>query len=234
MTAEDEAGNRLDEPDTQANRAPPPDRAFPSVVEINALHAHCVELWHSEPVSVDHPPPLDLIARNHAFNFELWHEEDKARSPSATDPQIAAVKRAIDRLNQQRNDAIEQIDLWLEAWLTRHAPSTNPAVQRPPLNTETPGSAIDRLSILALRIYHLAEQSRRSDIDPQQRLSVQAKLETCRRQRVDLSESLDQLLGDIRSGVKSHRVYRQLKMYNDPSLNPYLYDPRRTLDDSSR
>jgi hypothetical protein len=95
------------------------------------------------------------------------------------------------------------------------------------LNTETPGSAIDRLSIMALRIYHLEEQLGRDDIDDIQRAKVTERLERCRIQHADLSQSLAELLDDIFCGRKLLKVYRQMKMYNDPALNPYLYRARR-------
>ncbi len=91
------------------------------------------------------------------------------------------------------------------------------------LNTETPGSAIDRLSIMSLRIYHLEEQLARIDIDPIQRGKVEERLARCHAQHADLSQSLAELLDDIWSGRKLLKVYRQMKMYNDPTLNPYLY-----------
>ena len=95
-----------------------------------------------------------------------------------------------------------------------------------PLNTETPGSAIDRLSIMALRIYHLREQLERTDVDQQHQEKVENKLAVCLMQQADLSQSLQELLNDIFAGKKRHRTYRQNKMYNDPTLNPYLYAAR--------
>lgn len=207
--------------------------------------SHCVGLWHLSPDPTapqlgDHLPPppessgesvsevfaarelapewLRLVLTNHEFNFRLWHEEDLARDCQASDATIAAVKRRIDRLNQQRNDALERIDVALAEWLDRLEvrPSDDAA-----LATETPGSAIDRLSILALRIYHYEEQ-----VTQAAAASVPGKLERglqlARFQRDRLVTALDALLHDIFAGRCRHDVFRQLKMYNDPELSPTI------------
>jgi hypothetical protein len=161
-----------------------------------------------------------LVCEQHKFNYLLWHEEDVARSPDVGDDRIAAVKRAIDRYNQQRNDAIEKLDDWLIAELGRKEVRLQEGAR---LNTETPGSAIDRLSILALRLYHMQEQADRVDASAEHVQKVSGRLAILREQHADLSQSLQELLDDIFSGRKRMKVYRQFKMYNDPTLNPYLY-----------
>lgn len=184
------------------------------------LHRITVQQWHCEEIDNRYEGFLQLICEQHQRNFLLWHQEDIARSPNVTNEAIAEVKRKIDRLNQQRNDLIEKIDIGLinqlEAWGARPRPGAR-------LNTETPGSVIDRLSILALRIYHMEEQQARDDVDEEHLAMVHAKLEILGEQLRDLSGSLIELLDDIVAGRKRLKVYRQFKMYNDPKLNPYLY-----------
>ena len=197
------------------------------VAEVNRLHRETVQRWHRQPVDNTYDGVMAIICKQHSFNFLLWHEEDIARSHDVTDERIASVKRAIDGYNQQRNDWIEKIDDWLTATLTemRVAP-----LEGATMNSETPGSVIDRLSILSLRIYHLVEQLERTDVDQSHIDSVQRKIAVCLVQQEDLSLALMQLLSDIRSGVKRHKTYRQLKMYNDPLLNPEIYDADRESD----
>lgn len=194
------------------------------VRQITDLHRETVARWHAGAPDNPHSGFLSTVCQQHQFNYLLWHEEDIARSPDVPDKRIAEVKRAIDRYNQQRNDWIEKVDealiqlLAADDWAPRLGAR---------LNTETPASAIDRLSIMALRIYHLDEQAARDDIDPVQRAKVAERLERCRAQHADLSQSLAELLEDIWAGRKLLKVYRQLKMYNDRDLNPYLYRSRR-------
>jgi hypothetical protein len=193
------------------------------VRQITELHRDTVCRWHEQEVDNPYDGFLAVVCRQHQFNFLLWHEEDVARSPEVGDERIAAVKRAIDRYNQQRNDAIEQIDEALVRTLT--ASGVVPCVGAS-LNTETPGAAIDRLSIMSLRIYHLEEQAARHDADQSHRQKVSERLDRCELQHADLSKSLAELLTDLYAGRKLLKVYRQMKMYNDPTLNPYLYRPR--------
>ena len=188
--------------------------------EITTLHRECVSRWHEHPADQPHEGLLGLVCQQHAFNFLLWHEEDKARCPQATDSEIAAVKRAIDKLNQQRNDWIERIDDWISEELASRC--VLPAADAPQ-NTETLGSTIDRLSILALRIYHLVEQRDREGASAEHRESVSRKLAVALVQHSDLSGAAQHLADDLAAGRKRHRTYRQLKMYNDATLNPYLY-----------
>ena len=196
------------------------------IQQVAKLHRETVVRWHEQEVDNTYQGVLELVCQQHQFNFCLWHEEDVARSPDVGDTRVAEVKRAIDRYNQQRNDWIEKIDDWISDELQRRDINTPTEA---PLNTETPGSVIDRLSILAIRIYHLEEQAARADVTPQHVESVQGKIAVCLMQQSDLSNSLVQLLGDIESGQKRHRTYRQFKMYNDPTLNPYLYQAKQRL-----
>jgi hypothetical protein len=194
------------------------------VQAIRQLHRDMVVRWHQQEVDNPYDGLLSAVCQQFSFNFRLWHEEDIARSPDADDSRIAQVKRNIDRLNQQRNDWIEKIDDRLTEMLAAEGVQPQSAAR---LNTETPGSVIDRLSILALRIYHMEEQIQRSDATPQHVAACQEKLAVCLMQQDDLSTSLGELLDDLRAGRKRHRTYRQLKMYNDPSLNPYLYQAKQ-------
>jgi len=188
------------------------------------MHSETVARWHEQKIDNPYEGALQLACEQHAFNYRLWHEEDIARSPSVGDARIAQVKRNIDGLNQRRNDGIERIDDWISDQLEQHGVVP---IADAPLNTETPGSAIDRLSILALRIYHLREQLERDDASPEHLASVERKLKVCHIQQEDLSQALAELLADIAAGRKRHRTYRQFKMYNDPALNPYLYGSQR-------
>ena len=197
------------------------------VSDIVSLQCAAVERWHESPPIVPddgHGGLLAIACEQHRFNFLLWHEEDIARSPDVSDERIAAVKRAIDRYNQQRNDAIEQIDEWLVQSLAAAGVLPRASAR---LNTETPGSVVDRLSIMSLRIYHFEEQLARTDVDQAHQAKVQERLARCRLQHGDLSQSLVELFEDIFAGRNLLKIYRQMKMYNDPSLNPYLYRTQR-------
>lgn len=190
------------------------------VPEVNRLHRDMVVRWHQQEIDNPFEGVHAMICEQHAYNYRLWHEEDIARSPDVGDARIAQVKRNIDQLNQQRNDRIEKIDDWVTGELLKKRVTPQ---DHAGLNTETPGSAVDRLSILSLRIYHLEEQLDRVDVDESHVEACKSKLAICHRQQQDLSQSLQELVQDIFSGAKRHQTYRQMKMYNDPGLNPYLY-----------
>jgi hypothetical protein len=187
------------------------------------LHDDTTDAWH-RPHEPERPPdPSDLpslIRAQHRANFDLWHEEDKARNPAATDHEIAQVKRAIDRLNQLRNDLVEQIDTRLLTELQPHLDAHPEA----PLHSETPGLMIDRLSILALKIFHTREEAQRSSATEQHRQRNRDRLLLLEEQRADLGRALDALFADIAAGRRRFKLYRQMKMYNDPELNPAVYN----------
>ena len=191
-----------------------------TVQQIKALHTAKVSQWHETEVDNGNDGLLGVVCQQHQFNFLLWHEEDVARSPDVGDQRIAEVKRAIDGYNQQRNDWIERVDDFLVQRLADQGIA--PAAEAR-LNTETPGSAVDRLSIMSLRIYHMHEQLERDDATDEHRAKAQERLDRCYQQQRDLSQSLTELLDDIFAGRKLLKVYRQFKMYNDPTMNPYLY-----------
>jgi hypothetical protein len=137
-----------------------------------------------------------------------------------TDARIAQVKRAIDKYNQARNDAIEKVDDWLIEELGRRGIVAGPQA---PAATETPGAAIDRLSILELRRFHMREQIDRTDATAEHREKAAARMAVLDMQRSHLVDALARLVDEIFTGHRPLRVFRQMKMYNDPTMNPYLY-----------
>ena len=147
-----------------------------------------------------------------------WHFEDIIRDPHINPDDALSLKRRIDRSNQDRTDLVEEIDSYFRLQYSQVKP-----LPEARLNTESPAWAIDRLSILALKIYHMAEQVSREDASAEHRAKCQAKLDVLNEQQVDLGTAIDQLLDDISEGKKYMKVYRQMKMYNDPSTNPILY-----------
>ena len=147
-----------------------------------------------------------------------WHYEDIIRDPHINPEEALALKRRIDRSNQDRTDLVEEIDSYFRQTYSQVKPLPDAR-----LNTESPAWAVDRLSILALKIYHMQEQVNRQDASDEHRARCQAKLSVLLEQQVDLSTAIDQLLDDIAAGRKMMKVYRQMKMYNDPDTNPELY-----------
>jgi hypothetical protein len=168
----------------------------------------------SVPAPIPSSPFAQLVLDQHRANYDLWHREDEARDPHASDHTIVEVKHDIDRLNQRRNDLVEQIDIILLE-LATDSPTA-------PLNSESPGLIIDRLSILALKIFHTQEQLHRSTPEHQHR--NHSRLLVLNEQRADLAACLDDLWSDVLAGRRRFKLYRQLKMYNDPTLNPVLYN----------
>ena len=164
-------------------------------------------------------PWLQLVARQHRANFDLWHIEDEARAPGATDADLAQVKRGVDRTNQLRNDLAEELDSTLLHWLEPQRLPTPDA----PLNSESPGLMIDRLSILALKIYHTREEIERPRAQAGHAERNRERLAVLEMQRNDLARCLDELWRETLDGTRRFKLYRQLKMYNDPSLNPAVY-----------
>jgi len=195
-------------------------RSPADVAAIDILLAHLVDHWHHFEPEHSEEGLRGRVCDLHRYNFLLWHEEDIARSPTVTDGRIAQVKRAIDRYNQLRNDSIEKVDDWLVAELASRGIVAPPGA---PTATETPGAALDRLSILELRRYHMREQADRADATPEHRAKAADRLSILDLQREHLVESTDRLLGEIFAGERPLRVFRQMKMYNDPTLNPHLY-----------
>ncbi|RPH34304.1 MAG: DUF4254 domain-containing protein [Bacteroidales bacterium] len=147
-----------------------------------------------------------------------WHLEDIIRDPKIDPIKALEIKRWIDRSNQERTDLVELIDSY---FLTKYKEVK--LIEGATINTESPAWAIDRLSILALKIYHMQQEVVRKDAAPEHLAKCKAKLEVLLDQKKDLSLAIDQLIADIENGHKYMKVYKQMKMYNDPSLNPVLY-----------
>ncbi|MCQ2128410.1 MAG: DUF4254 domain-containing protein [Bacteroidaceae bacterium] len=150
-----------------------------------------------------------------------WHFEDIIRDPNIDPVEALTLKRRIDKSNQDRTDLVEQIDSYF-----REKYADVKVLDSATINTESPAWAVDRLSILYLKIYHMQEQVSRTDAEAAHIQKCQAKLDVLLEQRVDLSSAIDQLLADIEDGKKYMKVYRQMKMYNDPSTNPILYQQK--------
>ncbi|HUN86461.1 MAG TPA: DUF4254 domain-containing protein [Terracidiphilus sp.] len=186
------------------------------------LHDELTRTWHCDP-----PAPLvsqsnDWLARiagHHRTNFDLWHIEDEARKPGVADSVLADAKRRIDRTNQLRNDLTEQLD---QALLDYLEPQLLPDPDAP-LHSESPGLMIDRLSILALKIFHTRDEAERTDAPPGHSERNHSRLEILQVQRSDLAGCLDALWRETLDGTRRFKIYRQLKMYNDPELNPAIY-----------
>jgi hypothetical protein len=147
-----------------------------------------------------------------------WHLEDIVRDPAIDPVKALDIKRWIDRSNQERTDVVEYIDSY---FLEKYKAVTPQPQAR--INTESPAWAVDRLSILALKIYHMQEEAHRANATEEHRTTCQRKLDILLIQQKDLGTAIEELLEDINSGKKYMKAYRQMKMYNDPSLNPVLY-----------
>ncbi len=166
-----------------------------------------------------------LLYEKNWIDTVQWHYEDIIRDPDINPQEGMKLKRLIDSSNQNRTEMVEYIDSYFLKLYSSVSPKSNAKV-----NTESPAWALDRLSILILKIYHMKEESERKDVSSEHRNNCQKKLDVLIEQRQDLSESIDQLLIDLSTGDKKMRVYKQMKMYNDESLNPVLYKK----DDSAK
>lgn len=175
---------------------------------------------------VDHPMEnpfeagsLDaLLYHKNWIDTVQWHLEDIIRNPQIDPVEALAIKRRIDKSNQDRTDMVEYVDSYM---LEKYKDVEVAADAR--LNTETPAWAIDRLSILALKIYHMGVETKREDVSEDHRAACQKKLDVLLTQQVDLSRAIEELIEDIEAGRKYMKTYKQMKMYNDPALNPVLY-----------
>ncbi len=176
--------------------------------------------WHADDTikSGESDVLFQLVLELHECNFLLWHQEDIARRKDIGAAEIARVKRNVDKLNQRRNDSIERIDEWLCNNKYAHL-----LAQDLPLRTETLGSVFDRLSILTLKIFHMEEQTGRIDVDQSHITACRQKLDILLQQRADLQKALLEMVTDLDNGKIRLKVYRQFKMYNDPTLNPEVY-----------
>lgn len=159
-----------------------------------------------------------LLYHKNWIDTVQWHLEDIIRDPQIDPVEALKIKRRIDKSNQDRTDMVEYVDSYL---LDKYKSVVPAADAR--LNTETPAWAIDRLSILALKIYHMRVEAGREDVDGEHRDACRRKLDVLLSQQVDLSRAIEELIEDIEAGRKYMKTYKQMKMYNDPALNPVLY-----------
>ena len=178
----------------------------------------------TDDVDAPHPNPYagdtvenTLYAKN-MIDAVQWHLEDIIRDPQIDPADCVALKRRIDKSNQDRTDLVEEIDTFFRNKYADVTPLPDATI-----NTESPAWAIDRLSILALKIYHMKAETGRADASPEHKAKCQAKLDVLLEQRADLTAAIDTLLDDIAAGRKYMKVCRQMKMYNDPATNPVLY-----------
>lgn len=187
------------------------------ISDIKKLHDNRIVFWKNNDIVCSEKNWLGLVEKNHAFNYQLWHAEDKARRDDKGFEFVYHAKREIDDFNQQRNNFIEAMDEWLFNHL-------NPAdCALCPVHSETPGMIIDRLSILSLKIYHMKWQTLRDNVDKTHILKCQNKLELLLIQQAQLLICLEQLYHEVLNKTRTFKIYRSFKMYNDPTLNPELY-----------
>lgn len=191
------------------------NRIFQRSIEDYHRHDH-VDTPITNPYaagSIEH-----LLYHKNWIDTVQWHLEDIIRDPQIDPVEALAIKRRIDASNQERTDMVEYIDSY---FLDKYKEVQPLADAR--INTETPAWAVDRLSILALKIYHMAQEVVREDVSAEHRAACQTKLDVLLTQRTDLSQAIEELLADIEAGRKYMKLYKQMKMYNDPALNPVLY-----------
>lgn len=178
---------------------------------------------------IHNPYPSDglehLLYLKNWIDTVQWHLEDIIRDPQINPADALLIKRRIDSSNQERTDVVEYIDSYFLQQFREVKAATDASI-----NTESPAWAIDRLSILALKIYHMQAEVQRTDASEEHRALCQQKLNILLDQRTDLSTAIDELLADIKQGKKYMKVYKQMKMYNDPSLNPVLYQQSSTTN----
>jgi Protein of unknown function (DUF4254) len=190
-----------------------------SIIETEAIAQAQIDWtrqWHDAPTPPKTGGPWPAIEDNHRMNFDLWHAEDAARRDDLGPAGVRDAKRTIDRCNQARNDAIERFDVWLLGQLPPLPPSA-------PQHSETPGMIVDRLSIMALKIFHMKIEADRESAEPAQREKCAQKCALLAEQHADLAACLKNLLAELQAGTRRFKLYRQFKMYNDARLNPQLY-----------
>lgn len=195
----------------------------------NPIFVQVIDDYHKKDhvdTPINNPYPLKSIEYylylKNWIDTVQWHLEDIIRDPEINPTEALKIKRRIDRSNQERTDLVELIDSYfLDKY--KDVKVKEDAI----INTESPAWAIDRLSILALKIYHMRKEVERKDTTPEHHAQCQKKLDVLLEQQVDLSTAIDQLIADIEAGRKYMKVYKQMKMYNDPSLNPVLYAQKK-------
>jgi hypothetical protein len=187
------------------------------VQDILNLHCNSILNWKKEIINSSSTGVLKLVEENHAFNYQLWHAEDRARREDMGHEFVYTAKREIDDCNQKRNNKMEDIDEWMFKQLISEK---NIECQ---IHSETPGMMIDRMSILALKLFHMREQANREDVDDEHRHKCLKKARLIATQQDQLAKCLLELLQEVQNKTRTFKVYHQFKMYNDPALNPELY-----------
>ncbi|MBN1481677.1 DUF4254 domain-containing protein [candidate division KSB1 bacterium] len=177
------------------------------------------ELWHdTAPIKPnDISSPRGLTQWIHYKNFVVWHLKERVRQENIPESDIVEAEKTIDVHNMKRLAAIEQIDIWIDNVLQS---ADVKAAADACINSETPGSIVDRLSVLVLKIYHMEAYLRNNNLDEKQRKKLRLQMQILQEQRDDLANALDTLMLEMRQGKKRHKVYRQFKIYNDPSFHP--------------
>jgi hypothetical protein len=188
-----------------------------NVSKITHLHRDSILRWKTSGIDHQHQDFYLLVEENHAFNYQLWHAEDKARRDDQGYEFVYQAKREIDRYNQLRNNRMETMDEWI---FNQLQPA---AFNHCPVNSESPGMIIDRLSILSLKSYHMALQTQRNEVTEDHRRNCAHKLMMIHQQLEQLSHCFSDLLAAVNAKQRTFRIYHQFKMYNDPTLNPELY-----------
>lgn len=202
--------------------------------EITALQNRTISLWHEKEDGIHSWSKVlgacscscrcegagRLVYELALINTFQWHEEDKARMVGVTDQFLGEVKKSIDASNQRRVNKIEELDAWFLRWLQDADIEPTDEV---PMNSETPGSIIDRLSILRLKIYHMNQETLREDATSEHIQKCSGKLEVLHEQERDMDRCFEELLSDLAGAKKRLKVYFQFKMYNDPDTNPAVY-----------